>query len=279
MARIAVIGSVAQDDVVWLLQPLRDGRHLDGHKHKLRLGGGGANTAIPLHHAGHDVALVAPVGADAVGEWLLAKVQSFGIDAASMTRVPGESTRSLVLLDADGERTIINLHRCRDAAAPERLRALEADAVYVRSRDLDLAPALAERAGRAIVVAHVPPLEAGARPADVLIGSDSDLPAEFLASPWESGRAIGGDTLRWVIVTRGEHGASAFSASERIDQAAPVVSVVDSTAAGDVFAAGLVHALVGGQPMAEALRTAVAWGAAAVACAGLPDAETICSLA
>ena len=279
MARIAVIGSVAQDDVVWLLQPLRNGRHLDGHKHKLRLGGGGANTAIPLRHAGHDVALVAPVGADAVGEWLLAKVQSFGIDAASMTRVPGESTRSLVLLDADGERTIINLHRCRDAAAPERLRALEADAVYVSSRDLDLAPALAARAGRAIVVAHVPPLEAGARPADVLIGSDSDLPAEFLASPWESGRAIGGDTLRWVIVTRGEHGASAFSASERIDQAAPLVSVVDSTAAGDVFAAGLVHALVGGQPMAEALRTAVAWGAAAVACAGLPDAETICSLA
>ena len=215
MARIAVIGSVAQDDVVWLLQPLRDGRHLDGHKHKLRLGGGGANTAIPLRHAGHDVALVAPVGADAVGEWLLAKVQSFGIDAASMTRVPGESTRSLVLLDADGERTIINLHRCRDAAAPERLRALEADAVYVRSRDLDLAPALAERAGRAIVVAHVPPLEAGARPADVLVGSDSDLPAEFLASPWESGRAIGGDTLRWVIVTRGARGASAFSASEQ----------------------------------------------------------------
>ena len=93
VARIAVIGSVAQDDVVWLLQPLRDGRHLDGHKRKLRLGGGGANTAIPLHHAGHRVALVAPVGADAVGEWLLGKVQSAGIDASSMTRVPGESTR------------------------------------------------------------------------------------------------------------------------------------------------------------------------------------------
>lgn len=186
MARIAVIGSVAQDDVVWLLQPLRDGRHLDGHKHKLRLGGGGANTAIPLHHAGHDVALVAPVGADAVGEWLLAKVQSFGIDAASMTRVPGESTRSLVLLDADGERTIINLHRCRDAAAPERLRALEADAVYVRSRDLDLAPALAERAGRAIVVAHVPPLEAGRAPRT---SSSGPIPTSRRSSSPRPGRA------------------------------------------------------------------------------------------
>jgi sugar/nucleoside kinase (ribokinase family) len=279
VARIAVIGSVAQDDVVWLLQPLHDGRHLDGHRRKLRLGGGGANTAIPLRHAGHDVALVAPVGADAVGEWLLAKIQSFGIDASSMTRVPGESTRSLVLLDADGERTIINLNRCRDSAAPERVRALEADVVYVRSRDLDLGPALAERTGGGLVVAHVPPLEAGARPAGVLVGSESDLPAEFLASPWESGRAIAGTTLRWVVVTRGERGASAFSSAERLDVPAPHVHVVDSTAAGDVFAAGLVHALAGGQPMPEALRVAAAWGAAAVACAGLPDAETICSLA
>ena len=80
-------------------------------------------------------------------------------------------------------------------------------------------------------------------------------------------------------MTRGARGASAFSSRERLDVPAPRVSVVDSTAAGDVFAAGLVHALVGGQPMAEALRTATAWGAAAVACAGLPDAETICSLA
>jgi sugar/nucleoside kinase (ribokinase family) len=279
VARVAVIGSVAQDDVVWLRQPLRDGRHLDGHKHKLRLGGGGANTAIPLRHAGHEVALVAPVGADAVGEWLLAKVQSFGIDPSSMTRVPGESTRSLVILDPEGERTIINLHRCRDEAAPDRLRSLEADAVYVRSRDLDLAPVLADRAGRGLVVGHVPPLEAGCRPANVLVGSEADLPAELVESPWEAGRAVAGDSLRWVVVTRGERGASAFSAGERLDVPAPRVSVVDSTAAGDVFAAGLVHALVSGRPMSEALRTAVAWGAAAVACAGLPDAETIARLA
>jgi len=274
-----VIGSVAQDDVVWLLQPLHDGRHLDGHKRKLRLGGGGANTAIPLRHAGHQVALVAPVGADAVGEWLLAKVQSFGIDPSGMTRVPGESTRSLVLLDPQGERTIINLHRCRDAAAPERVRSIEADALYVRSRDLDLAPVLAERSGRGLVVAHVPPLEAGGRPANVLVGSETDLPAEFLELPWQAGRAIAGEALRWVVVTRGERGASAFSANERLDVPAPRVSVVDSTAAGDVFAAGLVHALVEGRPMPEALRTAVAWGAAAVACAGLPDADTIDRLA
>lgn len=278
MARIVVVGSAAQDDVVWLKQPLREGHHLDARQRKLRLGGGGVNTAIPLRHAGHQVSLVAPVGADPVGEWLLAKVQAAGIDAAAIQRVPGESTRSLVLLDPLGERTIVNLHRCSESGPPVRLRTLEADAIYVRSRDLDLAELLAERAST-LVVAHVPPLAAGSRPAAVLVGSESDLPDEFLERPWAHGLAIAGDALRWVVVTRGEHGAQAWSSEGCLSVAAPRVQVVDTTGAGDVFAAGLVHALALGRAMPEALQTAVAWGTATVTCLGVPGEEAIRGLA
>ena len=278
MARIVVVGSVAQDDVVTLRQPLSAGHHLDAASRRLRLGGGGANTAIPLRHAGHEVALVAPVGADGVAEWLFAKLQAAGVDTEAVARVPGESTRSLILVDPGGERTIVNLHRCRETAPPARLATLEADAVYVRSRDLDLRDLLAAAAGRGLVVAHVPPIEAGSRPAHVLVGSESDLPPSFLADPWAAVRAIAGDRLRLVVVTRGGEGASAFSPRERVDVPAPRVAVVDSTAAGDVFAAGLVHGLVLGRPTREALETAVSWGAAAVACPGLPSREAIESL-
>ncbi len=279
MARIVVVGSVAQDDVIWLRQPLREGRHLDALQRKLRLGGGGANTAVALRRAGHQVCLVAPVGADPVGEWLLAKLQEAGVDTAAVARVPGESTRSLVLLDPEGERTIVNLHRCREQSLAERLSPLEADALYVRSRDLDLAEPLAERAAAGVVVAHVPPLGVGVRPATVLVGSESDLPAEFLAEPWSAGRAVAGEPLRWVVVTRGAHGAEALRPGECLSEPAPVAEVLDTTGAGDVFAAGLVHALVLGRPLAEALRTAVAWGSATVACFGLPSQEAIHRLA
>jgi sugar/nucleoside kinase (ribokinase family) len=49
---------------------------------------------------------------------------------------------------------------------------------------------------------------------------------------------------------------------------------VDTTGAGDAFAAGLIHALVGGQPMAEALAVAVRFGTEATlwASSGLPAA-------
>jgi len=275
VARIVVVGSVAQDDVVTLVQPLGAGCHLDARGRRLRLGGGGANTAIPLRHAGHGVTLVAPIGADAVAEWLLASLQAEGIDVSAVARVPGESSRSLVLVVPGGERTIVNLHRCRETGPPLRLASLEADAVYVRSRDLDLRELLADVAARSLVVAHVPPLAAGSRPAHVLVGSESDLPPAFLAEPGAAGRAIAGATLRLVVVTLGPRGAEAFGASERVAVPAPVVPVVDSTAAGDVFAAGLVHALALGRPMRAVLETAVSWGAATVSCPGVPSRETI----
>jgi sugar/nucleoside kinase (ribokinase family) len=270
-----VVGSVAQDDVVTLRQPLSAGCHLDASGRRLRLGGGGANTAIPLRHADHHVALVSPIGGDDVAEWLLAKLQAVGIDVSALARVPGGSTRSLVLVDPGGERTIVNLHRCREEGPPRRFAALEADVVYVRSRDLDLADLLEETTRRALVVAHVPPLERGSRPAQVLVGSESDLPPSFLADPWSAGREVSGDALRLVVVTHGERGAEAFTAEGRVSVAAPRVTVVDSTGAGDVFAAGLVHALAEGRPTRAALETAVAWGAAAVASPGLPSRETI----
>lgn len=275
MARIVVVGSVAQDEVVVLRQPLREGRHLDATGGGRHLGGGGANTAVPLRQAGHDVTLVAPLGTDGAAEWLLAELCAAGIDTSALARVEGESTRSLVLVDAAGERTVVNLHRCREAGPPARLRELAADAVYVRSRELDLGPLLAEAATRTLVVAHVPPLDAQARPAHVLVGSESDLPARFLADPWAAGRTIAGEHLRWVVVTRGARGAEAFSSTERIAVQAPTVEVLDTTAAGDVFAAGLVHALVAHRPMRQALETAVAWGAAAVGCRGLPGPDAI----
>jgi len=275
MARIVVVGSVAQDDVVRLRQPLRAGRHLDAGQRRPRLGGGGANTAIPLCHAGHHVLLLAAVGADPVGDWLLGTLEAAGVDTTLVMRVPGESTRSLVLLDPGGERTIINLHRCQAPRAAERLRATAADAVYVRSRELDLKDALAERVRHGLVIAHVPPLAEGSRPAGVLVGSAADLPAEFLADPWAAGRTIAGAALRSVVVTLGAEGALVLQGKERLRVPAPEVEVVDTTGAGDVFAAGLVHGLVEGKPMPEALRTAVAWAVAAVRSADLPEEDAI----
>jgi sugar/nucleoside kinase (ribokinase family) len=135
-----------------------------------------------------------------------------------------------------------------------------------------LAPLLARMAARCLVVAHVPPADAGARPVQVLVCSAADLDADQARDPLALGRRVAGDALNWIVTTAGAAGATARCASEVLHAPAAAVETVDTTGAGDAFAAGLVHALVSGMPMGEALAVAVRFGTEATrwASSGLP---------
>lgn len=265
MAKILVIGSIAQDDVVELGEPLRRGAHVEGHGTGIRLGGGGPNTAVPMAAAGHRVSVIAAVGDDTAGAWLTAELAAGGVDT-SLVRIleSGATTRSIVMLEAGGERTIVNLQRAAEAAPPARLVEAPADWVYVRSRATDLSGLMCTKAASARIVAHIPPVTAGSRPAHVLVGSESDLDADVLADPFAAGRRIAGDLLEWVVITRGPRGAVAYDASGAVERGAPRVDPVDTTGAGDSFVAGLLHALASGGVLPAALETAIAWGSESV---------------
>ncbi len=265
MAGILIVGSVALDEVVFLNRPLTPGTHMEGKSHGARFGGGGANIGVALVTVPHQVRLLTAVGSDPLGVKLLRGLASAGMDISQVVQVSGSSTRSLIMIDADGERTIVNLTRAYEAKLPQRLLNVSTDCLYVRSRSLDLAQVLAEKARDCRIIAHMPPLEPGSRPAHILVASESDLEAKALVQPFETGRLVAGDLLEWVVITRGAQGATAFGRDGTvIEIAAPAVEVVDTTGAGDAFAAGLIHALVSGAAMADALTVACAWGAEAV---------------
>lgn len=273
MARLVVMGSVARDEVVRLAEPLRAGAHLNGTALGARLGGGGANTAVALAAAGHDVALLAAVGDDAEGDASLAELKAAGVGTADITRLNSPTTHSLILLEPAGERTVVNLTRCEPPAPPSRLLDLQAEAVYVRSRRTDLAPLLAQKAASSLILAHMPPVEAGSRPAHILVASTTDLAAGAVSDPLALGRAVAGRLLRWVVITNGAAGARAVSADGAwLHAAAARVEALDTTGAGDAFAAGLVHAVASNMSMAEALAMAVRFGTEATqwASSGLP---------
>lgn len=266
MARIVVVGSVASDEVIRLTGRCREGAHLNGIHAGTRLGGGGANTSVALAAAGHHVTLVTAVGDDVAGEWQMHQLAAAGIDTSSIARVFGPSTRSILLVDPEGERTIVNLGRAFESEPPRRLLDIPADLIYVRTRAGGLAPLLAARAAECLVVAHVPPLEAGIFPAHVVVASASDLDDAVRAEPLAAARRVAGDLLRWMVLTRGGEGVTAYSAdADTLAVPAPAVQAVDSTGAGDSFAAGLCHALAHGLAMEAALAEAVRWGSAKVA--------------
>jgi sulfofructose kinase len=80
-----------------------------------------------------------------------------------------------------------------------------------------------------------------------------------------------------LVVTTGEQGASALEGDRFFHEPAFKVRAVDTTGAGDVFRGGFIYALVNGQPMDQALRTANA--AAAASCTRLGALNGVPTLA
>lgn len=270
MKRFLLIGSIAWDEIVDLDAPLRVGSHNGGHWRGGRIGGGAANTAMALARVGAHVQVASAVGRDAAGRQLIDELTAVGVDTTLIDRAAPETTRSLVMLDAGGERTVVNLARA-PVPLPPAFASCEAaaDWVYVRSADPALTRVLGGRVARGgRVLAHLPPVREGFRPAQILVASASDLDQSFLADPFSAGMRVAGRVLEWVVVTYGAEGARAFGVDGVLEQPAPRVEVVDSTGAGDVFAAGLLHAMACGMGMADVLETAVDWGTASVRYAG-----------
>ena len=89
--------------------------------------------------------------------------------------------------------------------------------------------------------------------ADLLLPNDSELAALGGLEPVLA--AVG-----TVVVTHGRHGASWYSATERINVPAPESHETDSTGAGDAFNAGLLSAWLDGADPVAALQAGVAAG-------------------
>nr|VFK79751.1 MAG: Sugar or nucleoside kinase, ribokinase family [Candidatus Kentron sp. SD] len=267
---VLIIGSVAWDEVIYLPGALRAGAHNAGRPMGIRIGGGAANTAMALaimpslqsrEHPRAEPIVVSAVGEDAQGMQLLDTLRELGVHVDRIRRQGRETTRSLVLLDKSGERTVINLARA-PLPLPADLVDIPADCCYVRSADPALTPILKERVRKGPVIAHIPPITDGFRPARILVGSASDLDDDFLRDPFPAGQRVAGDVLEWVVITSGADGATAYGDGLSLRKPAPRVPVRDTTGAGDVFAAGLAFALALGKDMPAALETAVSWGSA-----------------
>nr|VFK22961.1 MAG: Sugar or nucleoside kinase, ribokinase family [Candidatus Kentron sp. MB]VFK26562.1 MAG: Sugar or nucleoside kinase, ribokinase family [Candidatus Kentron sp. MB]VFK74547.1 MAG: Sugar or nucleoside kinase, ribokinase family [Candidatus Kentron sp. MB] len=266
---ILIIGSIAWDEIISLPEPLRTGTHNTGRKIEIRIGGGAANTALalvgmsPMESAGALPIVVSAVGEDAEGTRLVNALDELGVGVERIGRQGKKTTHSLVLIDQDGERTVINLART-PVSPPSDLADIPADCCYVRSADPVLQSVLAERVRHGLVIAHIPPTTEGSRPAQVLVGSASDLEEEFLADPFPAGQRIAGSFLKWVVITFGPDGAIAYGEGMSLREPAPRVPVQDTTGAGDAFAGGLAFALSRGEEMPSALKTAVRWGSESV---------------
>ena len=250
---------------------------------RLSPGGQGANVAVRLARRGARVRLITGLADDATGRFLREAVEAEGVELAAMPVAASGSV--LVMLDADGERTMLS---DRTPFVIDRLPDLIADAGWIHVsgyalRDANgatLAQALSHRPTSvrlSIGGGSVPPGRGAESLRQLVVVADPDLlilnddEASALAPPLPGAL---------TIVTAGAAGSSATGPGfDRIDVVAPILDrpIVDSTGAGDAYAAEVIDQLIqlaDWPPTIDSLRGAMEVASAVgAALARIPGAQ------
>jgi ribokinase len=283
VSRILVLGDVMADVVVRPSGPLAPGSDAPA---VIRFHGGGsaANAAAWLAETGAAPLLVGRVGDDERGRTARDELRAVGVEAALAVDPELPTGTCLVLVGHDGERTMAPDAGANDGLSDIDLRdelLASADHLHVagyallRSGSRPAARAAISRALERGMTVSVDPSSAALLSVEFLgwaAGAGLLLPnlveARALIGEEEPERAALALAGRFgeVVVTLGAGGALWTDGRSVVRrEAVPVEGVVDSTGAGDAFAAGLLAARVGGAGPAEALAAGARLAAEAVA--------------
>ena len=252
-------------------------------------GGAAANVASWLSVSGTAAHVIARVGDDAAGQTVLSELDKYGV-AHSQTVVPGANTGVvIVLVDALGERTMFPDSGANSGLSLADLPPLdEITAVYLsgyplvnpKSREgaLDILRAVKERG---LPVIFDPStvgvlLEVGLNQVrewlalvDVVILNEEE--AHFLSgknNPIEAAAELLKKTPL-VVIKRGGNGALAQARGSAVVQIPAVeTEVLDTTGAGDAFAAGFILAWANDGDLIDALNSGASLAAKCVSTLG-----------
>lgn len=283
------VGDIDMDLIVRVKRPPGRDQKVDGTRVAQSGGGMAANVAVGASRLGTRARIIGAVGDDANGRDARAALESEGVDHGFVAVRPGEATFfCVIMVDDEGEKSLIKvlspayLPRPDDLVAPAFESVSHVHMTFTPWELAERAIALGRAAGATVSLdleaADLP--QAGPHIADLVQSVDllflsehSRQEAEGIIGPLEMRR----DQI--VLTTLGERGAMFEQAGSRWVVPGHHVDVVDTSGAGDAFAAAFLHAWLGGAEPEAALSFANAAAALSTraygAQAGLATSEEV----
>lgn len=241
-------------------------------------GGSAGNTAAGVAALGARAGFIGQVADDQLGKVFSHDIRALGVDFATPVIADGTPTaRCLVLVTPDAQRTMntylgaaqlltidnVDMAKVREAAIlylegylwdPEAPRAAMRAAIDVareagRKVALTLSDAFCIERHRDGFKGLI---EGGL--IDILFANEAEILSLAQADDFEAAVAAAAVHVPLLVVTRSEKGAMAIEHGVRVSVAAePVSKVVDTTGAGDLFAAGFLTGHAQGRSLEQAL--------------------------
>ena len=241
-------------------------------------GGSAANTMAGVAHFGGKPAYIGRVCNDQLGEIFSHDMRASGVNFAVPPVSGGPSTaRCLILVTPDAQRTMNTyLGACVNLCPEDIDEALvqRGKVLYLEGYLWDKPKAkeafvkaarIAAAAGRKValslsdsfcVTRHRDSfLELVASHVDVLFANESEIKALYQTESFDDAARQARSQTRLAALTRGARGSVLLSAEEQVEiPAEPIDKVVDTTGAGDLYAAGVLYGITHGESLARAGR-------------------------
>ena len=242
-------------------------------------GGSAGNTAAGVAALGGRAGFIGQVAPDQLGEFYRHDLTAAGVEFITPAADVGAPTaRSMILVTPDGHRTMNTFlgaaqHLPKQALDEEQIRA--SSILYLEGYLWDpetpryamvRAIEVAREAGRKVaftlsdtfcVDRHRDGFNEllNGRRVDILFANQAEIEALAGVAHLESAVAAIAPKVETLVVTRSEDGALAVRGRERADVAAePIGELVDTTGAGDLFAAGFLFGTARAKGLEQSLR-------------------------
>ena len=242
-------------------------------------GGSAANSCAVAANLGARVAYIGKVADDQLGKVFRHDIKAVGVHFPTEPLAGGSPTaRCLILVTPDGQRTMNTfLGACvtldgsdvdADLVSSAKVTYLEgylfdppaaqaafykaAEAAHTAGRKVALSLSDAfcvnrhRAAFRELVAGHV----------DILFANEVEITSLYELDTFEAAAEASRADVALAVLTRSEAGSIILSGDKTIEVSAQPTNVVDTTGAGDAYAAGFLAGLTAGKPLAECGRIA-----------------------
>jgi sugar/nucleoside kinase (ribokinase family) len=247
-------------------------------------GGSAANTCAVAAALGARVGFLGKVAEDALGMVFGHDIRAAGVRFPTAPLPDGAPTaRCLILVTPDGQRTMNTFLGACVAFGPDDVDGAEvasAAVTYLEGYLFDppaaqaafrKAARTAHAAGRKVSLTLSDPFCVGRHRAafrafvreetDILFANEAELLSLYETNDFAAAVAAARQEVGLAAVTRSEKGSVVLAGETTVEVAAVPTRVVDTTGAGDAYAAGFLAAHARGLPLGECGR----WGSVAAA--------------
>jgi ribokinase len=272
---IFVVGSSNTDMVVKSAKLPRPGETILGGVFLMNAGGKGANQAVAAARLGGEVTFIAKVGKDIFGAQSLEGFKKEGIQTRYvLVDDIYPSGTALIMVNEEGENCIVVAPGANAALLPvdlEPVTALKEAAVILMQLEIPLETI--EAVKKIAVSNHqrviINPAPAQSLPDELLTGlflmTPNETEAELLtgiAVTDQESASLAADYflnkgVMNVVITMGKQGAYFKNRELAFMVPAPVVTAMDTTAAGDTFSGAITVAVTEGMNWKDAVQFAV----------------------